>query len=54
MYLTVDISVRDLLQQMLENNSLHSVLYFLGEVERIPNPEEWANHCVKLINKEEL
>ena len=54
MNLTVDCSVRDLLTQMLEYNSLHSILYFLGELERAPDAEEWANACTKLLNKEEL
>jgi hypothetical protein len=51
MYLTVDISTRDLLSQMLENNSMHSVLYFLAELEKVPEPEEWANACIKLLNR---
>ena len=53
MNLTVDISVRDLLTQMLEYNSLHSLLYFLGEIERAPDAEEWANACTKLLDKGE-
>jgi len=50
MYLTLDVPVRDLLQQLLENNSLHSLVYFLAELERVPEPEEWANACIKLLN----
>lgn len=53
MNLTVDISVRDLLTQMLEYNSLHSLLYFLGEIERAPDAEKWANACTKLLDKGE-
>lgn len=53
MNLTVDVSVRDLLTQILEYNSLHSALYFLGEIEGAPAPEEWANACTKLLDKGE-
>jgi HEPN domain-containing protein len=53
MNLTVDISVRELLTQMLEYNSTHSLLYFLAEIERHPNPEDFANHCNKLLNNGE-
>lgn len=49
MNLTVDVPVRDLLTQMLEYNSVHSLLYFLAEIERHHAPEEWANICTKLL-----
>ncbi len=53
MNLTVDVSVRDLLTQMLEYNSVHNLLYFLAEIERHHAPEEWANACTKLLDKGE-
>lgn len=53
MNFTVDISLRELLQQALQHNSLHSILYFLGEIQRTPDAEEWANACTKLLDKGE-
>jgi hypothetical protein len=53
MNLTVDISVRNLLQQMLEYNSAHTILYFLGELEKCPDAEHFANECQRFLPKYE-
>jgi hypothetical protein len=53
MLLEVDISLRDLLQQMLTYNSSHTLLYFLAELENHPNAEEFANAANKLLIKYE-
>ena len=53
MNLTLDCSLRELLRQALEYNSLHNILYTLADIERIIEPEEWANHCIKLSNNGE-
>lgn len=54
MLLEVDVSVRDLMQQMLVHNSAHTLLYFLAELEsNLIDAEEFANAANKLLNKEE-
>lgn len=53
MILRLDCSLRDLLVQALEYNSLHNILYTLADIERIVEPEKWANHCIKLSSNGE-
>ena len=53
MNIVTDISLREILRQVLEYNSLHNVLYNLAEIERIIEPEKWANRCIKLSNSGE-
>lgn len=53
MYLTVDLSLRELLRQALEYTSVHGLLYVIGELERAPDAEGWANACTKLLDKGE-
>ena len=51
MNLVLDCTAYELLRQILEHNSVHSVLYYLAELERFPEPEEFANAANKLLNK---
>ena len=50
MILKTDVSLRDLIGQILENYSAHTVLYYLAELEKHCEPEDFANHCNKLLN----
>ena len=50
MIIRTDITLRDLIEQILENYSTHTVLYYLAELEKHCEPEDFANHCNKLLN----
>lgn len=49
MNLTLDCSLRDLLQQALQYHSVHTILYQLAELERCPDKEYFASECMKLL-----
>lgn len=49
MYITIDMSLRDLLIQMLQHNSVHTILYMLADIQKYHSPEEFANICNKLL-----
>lgn len=50
MYITTDISLRDILQQVLTHVSPHTLLYTLAELERHVDPESYADAANKLLN----
>jgi hypothetical protein len=49
MYITTDISLRDILQQVLQHVSPHTLLYTLADLERHVQPEEFADKALKLL-----
>lgn len=51
MLLSLDVPALDLLAQILENNSTHAVLYYIATLEKVDNPEEFANAADKLLTK---
>ncbi len=53
MNLTLDCSLRDLLQQALQHHSAHYILYTLAELERHPDKDFFADECSKLLPKYE-
>ena len=58
MNLTLDCSLRDLLQQALQQQALqhhsaHYILYTLAELERHPDKDFFADECMKLLPKYE-
>lgn len=53
MNLTLDCSLRDLLIQALQHHSAHYILYTLGEIERVPDKDYFADQCVRLLPQHE-
>ena len=54
MYITTDISLRDIPQQVLQHVSPHTLLYTLAELERHAQPEDFANAALKLLEVGEV
>ena len=53
MLLTFDTSLLEIMRQILLHHSAHTVLYYLAELEKFENPEEYASWASKLLNKNE-